>query len=195
MNFRAIGDFTLPEYPELKLHFPPLLEVIDYMEREGFTHIHTSTPGTVGLLGLLIAKMMDLPSAGTYHTDIPQYVRDLTNDEFLEKAAWSYMIWFYRQLDEVMVPSVSTRTQLIEHGLAAEKTRPLPRWIDTARFSPVFRVAGFWEKHGLKGGTKLLYVGRRESGQWVGGPGPLRRNGRSRRTTSTALSSTRIKWQ
>ena len=160
MNFRAIGDFSLPEYPELKLHFPPLLEVIDYMEREGFTHIHASTPGTVGLLGLLLAKLLDLPSAGTYHTDIPQYVRDLTNDEFLEKAAWSYMIWFYSQLEEVMVPSASTRTQLIEHGLAAEKTRPLPRWVDTARFSPAFRVAGFWEKYGLKGERKLLYVGR-----------------------------------
>lgn len=160
MNFRAIGDFSLPEYPELNLHFPPLLEVIDYMEQEGFTHIHASTPGTVGLLGLLIAKLLDLPSAGTYHTDIPQYVRDLTDDEFLEKAAWSYMIWFYSQLEEVMVPSASTRTQLIEHGLAAEKTRPLPRWVDTARFSPAFRVAGFWEKYGLKGERKLLYVGR-----------------------------------
>ena len=160
MNFRAIGDFSLPEYPELKLHFPPILEVIDYMEREGFTHIHASTPGTVGLLGLLVARLMDVPSAGTYHTDIPQYVRDLTNDEFLEKAAWSYMIWFYSQLGEVMVPSASTRTQLIEHGLAAEKTRPLPRWVDTARFSPDFRVAGFWENYGLKAGTKLLYVGR-----------------------------------
>jgi hypothetical protein len=127
MNFRAIGDFSLPEYPELKLHFPPILEVIDYMEREGFTHIHASTPGTVGLLGLLIAKLMDVPSAGTYHTDIPQYVRDLTNDEFLEKAAWSYMIWFYSQLGEVMVPSASTRAQLIEHGLAAEKTAALGR--------------------------------------------------------------------
>ncbi len=160
MNFRAIGDFSLPEYPELKLHFPPLLEVINYMEQEGFTHIHASTPGTVGLLGLLIAKLLDLPSAGTYHTDIPQYVRDLTNDEFLEKAAWSYMIWFYSQLGEVMVPSASTRTQLIEHGLAAEKTRPLPRWVDTARFSPALRVAGFWERYGLKEGAKLLYVGR-----------------------------------
>jgi glycosyltransferase involved in cell wall biosynthesis len=160
MNFRAIGDFSLPEYPELKLHFPPLLEVIDYMEQEGFNHIHASTPGTVGLLGLLVAKLMDLPSAGTYHTDIPQYVRDLTNDEFLEKAAWSYMIWFYSQLEEVMVPSVSTRTQLIEHGLAAEKTRPLPRWVDTNRFYPALRVARYWEKYGLKEGTKLLYVGR-----------------------------------
>jgi len=66
---------------------------MEYIEREGFTRIHISTPGTVGLLGLLVARLMDIPAAGTYHTDIPQYVRNLTDDEFLEKAAWNYMIW------------------------------------------------------------------------------------------------------
>jgi glycosyltransferase involved in cell wall biosynthesis len=160
MNFRSIGDFALPEYPELKLHFPPILDVFDYIEREGFTRIHVSTPGTVGLLGLLAAKLMNLPAAGTYHTEIPQYVRDLTNDEFLEKAAWNYMIWFYSQMEEVMVPSASTRAQLVERGLAAEKTRPLPRWVDTERFTPAKRESGFWKGYGLADGVKLLYVGR-----------------------------------
>lgn len=134
--------------------------MIDYLEREGFTSIHVSTPGTMGLLGLLAAKLMNMPAAGTYHTDIPQYVRDLTNDEFLEKAAWNYMIWFYSQMEEVMVPSASTRNQLIEHGLPADKTRPLPRWVDTERFSPAKRDEGFWAGYGLNGGVKLLYVGR-----------------------------------
>jgi glycosyltransferase involved in cell wall biosynthesis len=160
MNFRSIGDFILPEYPELKLHFPPILDVIDYFEREGFTRIHVSTPGTVGLLGLSIAKLMDFPVAGTYHTDIPQYVRSLTSDEILERAAWGFMIWFYNQMDEVMVPSASTRTQLIERGLAAEKTRPLPRWVDTRQFSPERRDPLFWEKYSSGEGLKFLYVGR-----------------------------------
>jgi glycosyltransferase involved in cell wall biosynthesis len=160
MNFKSVGDFILPEYPELKLSFPPLLDVIDYFEREEFTHIHVSTPGTVGLIALSIAKLMDIPISGTYHTDIPQYVKSLTSDELLEKAAWQYMIWFYNQLEEVMVPSSSTRAQLIRHGLPAEKTKPLPRWVDTRRFSPAKRDEKFWKNHGLVGGTKLLYVGR-----------------------------------
>ncbi len=106
--FPAVGDVTIPEYPELRLNFPPILDVMDFIEKEGFTSIHVSTPGTVGLLGLLIGRIMDLPVAGTYHTDIPLYVRSLTNDEFLEQAAWSYMIWFYNQMGEVLVPSVGT---------------------------------------------------------------------------------------
>ena len=166
-TFSSVGDFILPEYPELKLNFPPILDVMDFIEREGFTRIHISTPGTVGLLGLLIARLMDIPVAGTYHTDIPQYVRSLTNDEFLEKAAWSYMIWFYGQMEEVMVPSAGTRKQLMARGLPADRMKPLPRWVDADDFSPEKRNPSFWKSRGIGlGRIVLLYVGRisREKG-------------------------------
>ncbi|SJZ65243.1 Glycosyltransferase involved in cell wall bisynthesis [Trichlorobacter thiogenes] len=159
-QFQAVGDFVLPEYPELKLSFPPILDVLNYIEKEGITRIHVSTPGTVGLLGLLIARLMNIPVAGTYHTDIPQYVRSLTNDEFLEQAAWSYMIWFYNQMEEVLVPSAGTREQLLSHGLPLEKMKPLPRWVDTDQFRPDKRVEQYWKQRGLADGTVLLYVGR-----------------------------------
>lgn len=160
MNFRSVGDFVLPEYPDLKLSFPPLLDVIDYFEREGFTRIHVSTPGTIGIIALFIAKLMDIPISGTYHTDIPQYVKSLTSDELMEQAAWQYMIWFYNQMEEVMVPSSSTMKQLIGHGLPAEKARPLPRWVDTQRFTPAMGDEGFWRGFGAGEGTRFLYVGR-----------------------------------
>lgn len=166
-KFPSVGDFVLPEYPELKLNFPPILDVMDFIEREGFTRIHISTPGTVGLLGLLIARVMDIPVAGTYHTDIPQYVRSLTNDEFLEQAAWSYMIWFYSQMEEVLVPSSGTREQLQARGLPPERMKPLPRWVDTDVYCPEMRNPSFWKSRGIGlGRTVLLYVGRvsREKG-------------------------------
>src|ERR1039457_2525277 len=142
-------------------------DLMDFIEREGFTRIHISTPGTVGLLGLLIARRMNIPAAGTYHTDIPQYVRSLTNDEFLEQAAWSYMIWFYGQMEEVMVPSTGTREQLLARGLPPERMKPLPRWVDTEVYSPEMRNTDFWKTCGAGlGRVVLLYVGRvsREKG-------------------------------
>jgi glycosyltransferase involved in cell wall biosynthesis len=160
VTFASVGDFVLPEYPELILNFPPVLDIMDYIEREGFTRIHISTPGTVGLLGLLIARVMDIPVAGTYHTDIPQYVRSLTNDEFLEQAAWNYMIWFYNQMEEVVAPSAGTRAQLLSRGLPLEKMKPLPRWVDFEQFSPEKRDPFFWSLRGLRGAVTLLYVGR-----------------------------------
>ena len=63
------------------------MDVMDFMERGGYTHIHASTPGSVGLLGLLIGRIMDLPVAGIYHTDIPLYVRSLTDDVLEAQAS------------------------------------------------------------------------------------------------------------
>ncbi len=160
MSFKSVGDFSLPEYPDLKLHFPPVLDVIDYFEKEGFTRIHVSTPGTLGLLSLFIAKLMDIPITGTYHTDIPQYVKSLTNDAFLENVAWNYMLWFYNLLEEVMVPSTSTGMQLVQKGLVAGKVKPLPRWVDTETFSPARKDPYLWRRYGLGSVVKFLYVGR-----------------------------------
>jgi glycosyltransferase involved in cell wall biosynthesis len=160
MNFQCVGNFNIPEYPDLQLHFPPVLDVLDFVDKEGFCHIHVSTPGLQGLLGLLIARLMDLPVSGTYHTDIPQYVGCLTADQAMEETAWNYVIWFYNQLDEVLIPSCTTRDQLVARGLSPEKARPLPRWVDTERFSPELRDCELWTNYGADQGAKLLYAGR-----------------------------------
>jgi glycosyltransferase involved in cell wall biosynthesis len=159
-TFRSVGDVSLPEYPELTLRFPPILDVLDYIERQGFTRIHVSTPGTMGLLGLALAKLMDIPVAATYHTDIPQYVGRLTNDVFLENTAWNFILWFYNQMDEVLVPSTSTRDQLVSRGLAQEKVKPLPRWVDASAFSPQKRDPLYWRRFGLDVDVTFLYAGR-----------------------------------
>jgi glycosyltransferase involved in cell wall biosynthesis len=159
-TFPSVGDFSLPEYPELRLHFPPILDVLDACERGGFTKIHVSTPGTMGLLGMAIAKLLDIPIVATYHTDIPQYVKSLTNDSFLENTAWNFIIWFYNQMDEVLVPSNSTRNQLIEHGLSPIKIRPLPRWVDTDEFTPSRRNPSLLSSKGPRGALNFLFVGR-----------------------------------
>lgn len=159
-HFQAVGDFTLPEYPGLKLYFPPILDILDYVEQEGFTRIHVSTPGTMGLLALIIGRILHLPVTGTYHTDIPQYVGRLTDDDFMEESAWHFIRWFYNQMEEITVPSQSTRKQLTQRGIAPEKIRPLPRWVDTEAFSPRKRDGALWRRYGLNGDVKILYVGR-----------------------------------
>jgi glycosyltransferase involved in cell wall biosynthesis len=160
MNFQAIGDVPVPEYHDMQFHFPPVLDVIDFVEEEGFDFVHVSTPGPQGLLGLLIARLLNLPVTGTYHTDVPQYVGHLTADQSLEETAWNYIIWFYNMLDEVLIPSIATRDQLLQRGLSPEKVRPLPRWVDTRVFSPDLRDCSIWSRYGADQGPKLVYAGR-----------------------------------
>ncbi|PYJ89709.1 MAG: histidinol-phosphatase [Verrucomicrobia bacterium] len=160
-NFPPIGEFELPEYELQKLSFPPILQMLDYIQREKFTEIIISTPGPVGLTGLLAAKMLNLQTSGIYHTDFPQYIRILTEDSFLESVAWRYMHWFYGQLDTVFVNSEEYRQSWIERGLDPAKLKILPRGLDTELFHPARREPAFFETFGAcNGEVRLLYVGR-----------------------------------
>ena len=160
-NFPPIGEFELPEYELQKLSFPPVLQMLDYIQRERFTEIIISTPGPVGLTALLAAKMLNLQTSGIYHTDFPQYIRILTEDSFLESAAWGYMHWFYGQLDTVFVNSEEYRQSWIKRGFESAKLKILPRGLDTELFHPARRDSQFFQKFGVSNGeVRLLYVGR-----------------------------------
>jgi glycosyltransferase involved in cell wall biosynthesis len=160
-NFPPIGEFELPEYELQKLSFPPVLHMLDYIQRQRFTELIISTPGPVGLTALLAAKILDLKTVGIYHTDFPQYVRILTQDNYMETLAWGYMQWFYSQLDVVYVNSEHYRQRWIERGISPERLKIFPRGIDTALFAPTHRNPEFWKKRGKKPGELgLLYVGR-----------------------------------
>src|SRR6202040_425761 len=47
-TFPPIGEFELPEYELQKLSFPPILQMLDYIQRQRFTELIISTPGPVG---------------------------------------------------------------------------------------------------------------------------------------------------
>jgi glycosyltransferase involved in cell wall biosynthesis len=160
-NFIPIGDFELPEYELQKLSFPPVLHMIDYIQRERFTELIISTPGPVGLTALLAAKILDIRATGIYHTDFPQYVRILTQDNYMETLAWNFMQWFYSQVDLVYVNSELYRQRWIDRGIAPEKLKIFPRGIDTQLFSPELREPKFWADFGkAESEIGLLYVGR-----------------------------------
>jgi glycosyltransferase involved in cell wall biosynthesis len=160
-NFQPIGEFELPEYELQKLSFPPVLQILDYIQREKFTEVIISTPGPVGLVALMAAKTLGLRTSGIYHTDFPQYVGILTDDRSLETLTWVYMHWFYSQMDIVYVNSEHYRRCWIDRGIPAEKLKILPRGLDTTLFNPAKRNEGFREKFSASNGeTILLYVGR-----------------------------------
>ena len=160
-NFRPIGEFELPEYELQKLSFPPILQILDYIQRENFSEIIISTPGPIGLTALLAAKMLNLETSGIYHTDFPQYIRILTEDSFLESLAWKFMHWFYGQCDTLFVNSEQYRQSWIDRGIDAAKIKILPRGLDTKLFTSARSEPDFWQQFGSDGsGVRLLYVGR-----------------------------------
>ncbi|MCF7838619.1 MAG: glycosyltransferase family 1 protein, partial [Candidatus Marinimicrobia bacterium] len=159
-NFPPVGRFHLPEYPQQEAVFPPVLDLIAHLEEGGYEQLIISTPGPVGLVGLLAANLLKLPVVGIYHTDFPRYVGLLTEDTLLEDLTWRYMQWFYGRCDRILTPSDTYRTSLQDHGFAPEKLGILSRGVDQTRFRPDLRRTDFWQPYGLNGGLKFLYVGR-----------------------------------
>jgi glycosyltransferase involved in cell wall biosynthesis len=160
-NFTPIGTFDLPEYPELKLYYPPLLKMLNYCYENNFTHIHSATPGPIGLAALAITKILKVPINGTYHTSLPQYTSYLTDDNYMEKIMWKYTIWYYNQMEKIYVPSKATGDELIMKGIPEGKIRFFSRGIDVKRFHPNKRNGFLRKRFNLRENSlKLLYVGR-----------------------------------
>ncbi len=159
-RFTPVGFYALPEYEELKLFFPPFLEMMAYCYEEKFTAIHSATPGPIGLAALGIARILKLPIYGTYHTALPQYARYLTDDKALEDWMWKYMLWYYDQMDAIYVPSQSSGQELIEKGCDPQKIRMFFRGVDLESFHPSKRNGFLQNRFNLGEGLKLLYVGR-----------------------------------
>ncbi len=160
-NFAPVGEFELPEYELQRLSFPPVLHVMEELERGNYTEVIISTPGPLGLTALYAAKTLGLRAVGIYHTDFPQYVRILTDDSFMETLTWDFMHWFYSQLDVVYANSEDYRKCWVDRGIPAEKIKILPRGLDTKLFHPTRRNRDFWHARGLREGeTGMLFVGR-----------------------------------
>jgi len=150
--FEPIGQYTVPEYPELKFNYPPFLEMLEYCYNNDFTHIHCATPGPVGLTALAVAKILKKPLYGTYHTAFPQFLSYLTEDSTIEELTWRYMVWFYNQMDVVYAPSKAMKDELSEKGIDEDKIMLYPRGVDIELFKPLHR-----EQNGK---INLLYAGR-----------------------------------
>src|SRR5207244_173315 len=160
-NFPPIGEFELPEYELQKLRFSPVLQMLDYVQREKFTEFVISTPVPVGLTALLAVKILNLHTSAIYHTDYQKYIIILTEDRLLESMAWRYMHWFYGKHDTVFVNSEEYRQSWIQRGFDSAKLKIFPRGLDTELFHPARREPAFFEKFGARNGeVRLLYVGR-----------------------------------
>jgi len=160
VTFPPMGVLSLGMYEGLALPIPRIDDVMAYVQRMPFDAIHVSTPGPMGLLGLLAARQRGIPVCGTYHTDFPRYAGELTGDPGAVELGWRFMRWFYGQLDRVAAPTESVKRELIEHSLDARRLRVVGRGVDTTRFHPGFRDTAWRAAHGPGRSLKLLYVGR-----------------------------------
>lgn len=160
-NFEPVGTFALPEYEQQKVSFPPFLQVLEHIENRRPKRLILSTPGPLGLNGLMASKLLGIPAHGIYHTDFPAYVQRMTENQGLAAMTRSFLFWFYSQMERIYVPSEAYRKDLIAMGFEPERLVLLGRGVDTSRFDPAKRSGSFWRRYSdVEGRIRLLYVGR-----------------------------------
>ena len=95
VRFDPVGVLRVPAYAQLNLNVPQASDVLAYLQRADFNIVHISTPGPMGLIALLAARLRNVPVCGTHHTNFPAYVRHLTGDLALEEMSWRFLHWVY----------------------------------------------------------------------------------------------------
>ncbi len=160
IRFDPVGTLDLGVYRGLRMCMPAVHEVFRRFAEAPPHAVHLSTPGPMGLLGLVAARRHGIPLFGTYHTDFPAYMAELTGDRPLELTAWRFMRWFYGQMERVAAPSTDIRRKLIHHGLASERVTVVGRGVRTDAFAPSHRDEKLRSEWGSGIRHWLLYVGR-----------------------------------
>jgi glycosyltransferase involved in cell wall biosynthesis len=161
LNLPPIYTFNLPYYEGQLLKVPSILGTLEKLYHEEPDEILISTPGPVGLLGLLLARLMSVPAVGIYHTDFAAQASQITDNESVSDLLAGYSKWFYSQMDTVLVPTNEYTEILASRGIDRKKMRPFHRGVDADIFHPrPLEEAQFCKKFSIEPGINLLYVGR-----------------------------------
>lgn len=172
-NFEPVFATKMPKYETLEVVLPPLMKMLRHVDRHQPDVIHISTPGPVGMIGFLAAKMLRVPVLGVYHTDFPAYVDHLFDDHAYTYACSAFMRFFYKPFRSVFTRSDDYAQSLRSLGIAGEKIVKLMPGFETRRFNTSYRDTNIWRRLEASPGAapapltglgrdsvKVLYVGR-----------------------------------
>ena len=141
IEFPEVAAATLPAsvYRGLRLALPSLVRVVAWMRAAGVTEVEVATPGPLGLVGLLAARLLRLPVRAIYHTEVPGLAEKLTGSALLGSWAAAYVGWFYRQADRAVAFSRGAAERLVELGVPGPRIDVRALAVDPADFSPAHR--------------------------------------------------------
>ncbi|MCW3038787.1 MAG: glycosyltransferase [Solirubrobacterales bacterium] len=167
----AVAEVDIPFYAGLKVGVPSLPQVVETLAEGRYDVVHLCSPGPSGVAAAMIARVMDLPVLGSYHTELAAYAGLRSADPQLELMARLAIGAFYKQCAQVLTPSPQSDEVLRRMGIPEERIGRWDRGVDITRFDPAKRDPDVFLGRD-EGGSRsphrvnVLYVGRqtREKG-------------------------------
>ena len=160
VRFPTIGEIPLMGYEQYTLGLPSLVETMRWLDENEIDVVGLTTPGPVGVVGMMAARMLEIPAVGQYHTNVPEYAFRLIGDRTIGRIVKAFTTWFYSSVEQVIAPSYATRELLARDGVRSDRFRVVRRGVDSDRFHPDKRDPDFFRRYGLRGKNTLAYVGR-----------------------------------
>jgi glycosyltransferase involved in cell wall biosynthesis len=158
----AVAEFDVPFYPGLKLGVPGLPAIVEALAEGRYDLVHLCAPGPAGLSAWLLARVLELPVVGSYHTELAAYAGLRSGVPHFEAIAGAAVGAFYGHCDVVLSPSLATDQRLKQLGIAETRIGRWDRGVDLGRFDPGLRSEGLFP-----GEFNVLYAGRLTSEKGV----------------------------
>ena len=157
----AVAEIDIPFYPGLEIGVPTVPAIVDALAEGRYDIVHVCSPGPAGIGAWLVARVLELPRVGSYHTELAAYAALRTGHAELEMLGNLGLGMFYAACDVVLSPSRASDDRLNQLGIPADRIRRWDRGVDLKRFDPAHRQHGL-----LPGEINVLYAGRlsREKG-------------------------------
>jgi glycosyltransferase involved in cell wall biosynthesis/predicted metal-dependent phosphoesterase TrpH len=157
----AVAEVEIPFYPGLRIGVPSLPVVVEALAEGRYDLVHLCSPGPAGVVAALIARIMNVPVVGSYHTELAAYAGLRTGNDGLEAAMRHLLAAFYGHCAVVLSPSPAADASLRALGVDSARVGRWERGVDVSRFDPAKRVDGIFP-----GEINVLYAGRltREKG-------------------------------
>jgi glycosyltransferase involved in cell wall biosynthesis len=159
----AVAEIDVPFYRGLKIGVPSLPAIVEALAEGRYDLVHLTAPGPAGIGAWLLARVLELPVIGSYHTELAAYAGVRSGRHELEATAAAALSIFYGGCDAVLSPSSASDARLVELGIDPKAIGRWERGVDLGRFDPGLRRKGMFP-----GEINVLYAGRLTSEKGAG---------------------------
>jgi glycosyltransferase involved in cell wall biosynthesis/predicted metal-dependent phosphoesterase TrpH len=151
----AVAEVEIPFYAGLRVGVPSLPATVEALAEGRYELVHLCSPGPAGVAAALIARTMELPLAGSYHTELGAYAGLRSGDARLRAGMDATLAALYGLCSVVLSPSDPADESLRALGVPSARIARWDRGVDTSRFDPDLR-----EPPARQGEVTVLYAGR-----------------------------------
>ncbi len=142
-----IRSVPFPIYPGVQAALPNLARLFKIIKEFKPDIIHTHSPFVLGILGSLIARILNIKLVSTYHTLFSQggvylspkrlipgsEIKNNSEEGLLALIIWKLQIIFFNVCDAVIAPTKTIHDTLIKQGIKT-KIVTIPSGLDMSKF-------------------------------------------------------------